>query len=72
MRIFVAIDLSNEIKDYLFNLQKEIGNQYAKIRWMGKSQLHLTLKFFVKFIFWMRIIESIFCTKLRIALVRNF
>ena len=45
MRYFIAIDLSEDIKDYLYNLQKEIGNSLAKIRWIEKNNLHLTLKF---------------------------
>ena len=43
MRIFVAADLSREIKDYLFDLQKEFKE--AKITWVSKKNLHLTLKF---------------------------
>ncbi len=43
MRIFVAVDLNKEIKDYLFNLQKEVKE--AKITWVSKKNLHLTLKF---------------------------
>ena len=45
MRLFVAIDLPKDIKDHLYNLQKQIGNKYAKIKWVDKKSLHLTLKF---------------------------
>lgn len=45
MRLFVAIDLPKEVKDYLYNLQKGIGSQNAKIKWVDKKNLHLTLKF---------------------------
>lgn len=45
MRLFVAICLSKEIKDYLYKLQKNIGSGYAKIKWVEKKNLHLTLKF---------------------------
>lgn len=47
MRAFIGIDLPKEIKDKLYTLQKEIGNNYAKINWVHKKNLHLTLKFFV-------------------------
>ena len=43
MRLFISIDLPQEIKDYLFNLQKEVRE--AKINWVSKKNLHLTLKF---------------------------
>ena len=45
MRIFVAIDLLNDIGDYLYDLQKKIGSGYAKIKFTDKKSLHLTLKF---------------------------
>src|SRR3989344_3861225 len=44
MRLFIAVELSQEMKDYLFNLQKEL-NLDAKIKWVGKKHMHLTLKF---------------------------
>ena len=43
MRVFVAIELTREVKDYLFDLQKEVKE--AKITWVSKNNLHLTLKF---------------------------
>ena len=45
MRLFVGIGLPKNIKDYLFELQRNIGSQYAKIKWVEKKNLHLTLKF---------------------------
>jgi RNA 2',3'-cyclic 3'-phosphodiesterase len=47
MRTFIAIELSDEAKDYLYNLQKELKNELkdAKISWVAKKNLHLTLKF---------------------------
>lgn len=47
MRTFIAIELPDEIKDYLFNLQKELKNELkdAKINWVAKKNIHLTLKF---------------------------
>lgn len=45
MRLFIAIDIPKEIKDKLFDLQKQIGSDLAKISWVHKKNLHLTLKF---------------------------
>ena len=46
MRAFISIDLPSEVKDVLYNLQKEFGGDLAKIKWVAKKNLHLTLKFF--------------------------
>lgn len=43
MRLFLAIELPKEAKDYLFDLKKEIKD--AKVTWVSKKNLHLTLKF---------------------------
>jgi RNA 2',3'-cyclic 3'-phosphodiesterase len=43
MRLFIAIDLPQEVKDYLFNVQKEF--KQAKVAWVSKKNLHITLKF---------------------------
>ena len=45
MRLFIAIELPENIKGSLFNIQKEIGSEYAKIKWVSKNQIHVTLKF---------------------------
>ena len=45
MRLFIAIDIPKEIKDKLYDLQKQIGGDLAKINWVHKKNLHLTLKF---------------------------
>ena len=45
MRCFIAIELPADIKENLFNLEKEIGNDYAKIKWIAKKNLHISLKF---------------------------
>ncbi len=45
MRLFIAIELPENIKGSLFNIQKEIGSEYAKIKWVNKNQIHVTLKF---------------------------
>ncbi len=44
MRAFIAIPLSEEIRNILFNIQKEISG-FAKINWVPKKNIHLTLKF---------------------------
>ncbi len=43
-RLFIGIDLNDEIKSYLFDLQKSLDLR-AKIKWVAKKNLHLTLKF---------------------------
>ena len=45
MRCFIGIVLPQQIKENLFELQKQIGNEYAKIKWVEKKSLHITLKF---------------------------
>lgn len=46
MRVFIAIELPENIKEVLYNIQKQIGSENAKIKWVAKKNLHLTLKFF--------------------------
>src|SRR3989344_3439197 len=47
MRIFIAVDLPKEVKNYLYDLQKElqVEKKYNKINWIAKKNLHLTLRF---------------------------
>lgn len=45
MRLFIAIDLPDNVKDYLYDLQKGFNKDNAKITWVHKKNLHLTLKF---------------------------
>ncbi|MFH0936125.1 MAG: RNA 2',3'-cyclic phosphodiesterase [Candidatus Woesearchaeota archaeon] len=45
MRTFIAIELPKEIREYLTEIQKQIGSENAKIKWVAKKHLHLTLKF---------------------------
>lgn len=45
MRLFIAIDLTDRVKDYLYDLQKGFNKDNAKITWVHKKNLHLTLKF---------------------------
>lgn len=45
MRLFIGLVLPKEIKDELFAVQKNIPNNLAKINWVAKKRLHLTMKF---------------------------
>ena len=45
MRLFVVIDLGHDVRNYLYDLEKSIGNNLAKVKWVAKKNLHLTLKF---------------------------
>ena len=45
MRLFIAIDITENIKDYLNTLKDRFGDDLAKIKWVTKEQMHLTLKF---------------------------
>ena len=44
MRAFIAINLPKEVKDYLFDLQKDFKD-FGKINFITKKNIHLTLKF---------------------------
>ena len=44
-RLFVAIDLPEEVKEELLKIQKKLSTNAAKISWAYKKQFHLTLKF---------------------------
>ena len=45
MRCFIGIELPSYIKQNLAHLQKQIGNKYAKIKWVLPKNIHQTLKF---------------------------
>ncbi len=45
MRLFIAIEIPEEIKDYLCGIQQEIIDSKNKIRLVNKDNMHLTLKF---------------------------
>nr|MBA4405160.1 RNA 2',3'-cyclic phosphodiesterase [Nanoarchaeum sp.] len=45
MRLFIAVELPKEIKDDLYRIQKSINPEFAKINWVSKKNLHLSLKF---------------------------
>ncbi|MEK6868809.1 MAG: RNA 2',3'-cyclic phosphodiesterase, partial [Nanoarchaeota archaeon] len=45
MRLFIAIEIPEEIKSYLAEIQQEIADSKNKIRLVNKDNMHLTLKF---------------------------
>ena len=45
MRLFIAIKIPEEIKDYFCGIQREIVDSKNKIRLVNKDNMHLTLKF---------------------------
>lgn len=45
MRLFIAIELSQEIKDFLSSLQEKLKAAKADVKWVQPQNIHLTLKF---------------------------
>jgi 2'-5' RNA ligase len=45
MRTFIAIELPQEIKDYLANLENQLKTSQADVKWVEPKNIHLTLKF---------------------------
>ena len=45
MRLFVAIELNDAVKKSLMDAQKALVGFNRMVRWVGKEQMHLTLKF---------------------------
>ena len=49
MRLFIAIDIDDEVKNALSNLQKQVQNQVDirknDVKWVNPENIHLTLKF---------------------------
>ena len=45
MRLFIAIEILDNIKEYMTKIQEKIDNDLAKIKFANKNQMHLTLKF---------------------------
>jgi 2'-5' RNA ligase len=45
MRAFIAIELTEEIKDKLKNIQNELKGSGADVKWVEPENIHLTLKF---------------------------
>ena len=45
MRTFIAIELSDKIKDILAQVQAHLKYSGADVKWVDKDNIHLTLKF---------------------------
>ncbi|UCD03412.1 MAG: RNA 2',3'-cyclic phosphodiesterase [Candidatus Aenigmatarchaeota archaeon] len=45
MRLFIAAEIPEEIRKKLFSIQKSIPDAIAKIKWVEKENIHMTLKF---------------------------
>ena len=45
MRAFIAIDVSDEVRDSLLRAQERIGTKSAKIKFVERENFHVTLKF---------------------------
>ena len=45
MRLFLAIELPEEVKNYLFTIKDKFSRDLAKVNWVAKKNIHLTLKF---------------------------
>lgn len=45
MRAFIAIELSEEIRDALAQIQSHLKYSGADVKWVEKDNIHLTLKF---------------------------
>ncbi len=45
IRTFVAIEFSNGLKDEIDQIQQELKKQLGQLKWVGKNNFHLTLKF---------------------------
>ena len=45
MRAFIAIDVSDEVRDNLLKAQERIGSKAAKIKFVERENFHVTLKF---------------------------
>lgn len=44
-RLFIALELSDDAKNELLRIQKKLSTGLAKITWVYKKNMHLTLKF---------------------------
>jgi 2'-5' RNA ligase len=44
-RLFIAIELPEELKKKLYDFEAELKNQDDKISWVAPQNIHLTLKF---------------------------
>ena len=45
MRLFIAIEIPEEVKDHIVKIQENIDTTANKIKFVNPNQIHLTLKF---------------------------
>jgi 2'-5' RNA ligase len=45
MRAFIAIDISDEVRATLGEVQQRLARTRAKVKWVGPENIHLTMKF---------------------------
>ena len=45
IRVFIAIELDKETQSYLSNIQSELKETEADVKWVKSENIHLTLKF---------------------------
>lgn len=45
IRTFIALEISNVIRKQITNIQKNLMNKGAEIRWIKNDNIHLTLRF---------------------------
>ncbi|MEN6617294.1 MAG: 2'-5' RNA ligase family protein, partial [Syntrophorhabdus sp.] len=46
MRVFLALEIPTEVKDYLSNVSKEMAKTLPGVRWVKPEGRHITLWFF--------------------------
>jgi len=46
MRVFLALELSDSIKEYLSTVTKTMSQRVPEVKWVKPGGLHVTLKFF--------------------------
>lgn len=44
-RLFVALEIPDNVKDQLFELRRSVCNEEINFRWEPKEKIHITLKF---------------------------
>ena len=45
IRTFIALEISNDIRNQITNIQKHLMNKGAELKWIKNENIHLTLRF---------------------------
>ena len=45
MRLFIAVEVPEDVKNHILSVEEQLKNKEDKIKWVKKENLHLTLKF---------------------------